>query len=119
MTAWTDLVQKIYKEKSGKNSSYKLKHAMKDAAKVYKKHSKTAKKGKKVRRGGEGEEDLTKKPTQKTCEDGSTIPINEECHEEKTNVANEPATKTYKNNSKIPINTEYHEDKKKRSRRTN
>ena len=44
MTAWTDLVQKIFKDKSSKNSSYKLKHAMKDAAKVYKKHGKTAKK---------------------------------------------------------------------------
>jgi hypothetical protein len=64
MTAWTDLVQKIYKEKSGKNASYKLKHAMKDAAKVYKKHSKTAKKI----RGGH-----------KECKDGSIAEIDKEC----------------------------------------
>jgi hypothetical protein len=66
MTAWTDLVQKIYKEKSGKNASYKLKHAMKDAAKVYKKHSKTAKKI----RGG------------KPCANEITVGDNEKCPEE-------------------------------------
>ena len=66
MTAWTDLVQKIFKDKSSKNSSYKLKHAMKDAAKVYKKHGKTAKK---VHGGNE-------------CNDGSMPDKDGKCPEE-------------------------------------
>jgi hypothetical protein len=37
-------VTKIYKEKSAKNKTYKLKNAMKDAKKVYKKGGKTEKK---------------------------------------------------------------------------
>ena len=72
MTAWTDLVQKIFKDKSSKNSSYKLKHAMKDAAKVYKKHGKTAKK---VRGGvkckkADGTEYTN---SSNTCENGDTV----------------------------------------------
>jgi hypothetical protein len=62
MTAWTDLVKKIYGENKSKKG-YKLGHAMKAAKKVYKtikagmkKNGKTAKK-----RGGEGPEP-TKEP---------------------------------------------------------
>lgn len=47
MTAWTDLVSRIYKENKHK-PGYKLKNAMKDAKKVYKK-SKSSK------HGGDGE----------------------------------------------------------------
>ena len=35
MTAWTDLVKKVYNENKSK-PGYKLKNAMKDAAKIYK-----------------------------------------------------------------------------------
>lgn len=35
MTAWTDLVSAIYKEKHSVNPEYKLKDAMKDAKKQY------------------------------------------------------------------------------------
>lgn len=35
MTAWTDLVKKVYDENKSK-PGYKLKNAMKDAAKLYK-----------------------------------------------------------------------------------
>jgi hypothetical protein len=35
MTAWTDLVTKVYNENKSK-PGYKLKNAMKDAAKIYK-----------------------------------------------------------------------------------
>ena len=38
MNAWATLVSKIYKEKSRTNKNYKLKNAMKDAKKVYKKN---------------------------------------------------------------------------------
>jgi len=38
MNAWAQLVSKIYKEKSRTNKNYKLKNAMKDAKKVYKKN---------------------------------------------------------------------------------
>jgi len=38
MTAWTDLVKKLYNENKGK-PGYKLGDAMKDAKKVYKKGS--------------------------------------------------------------------------------
>jgi hypothetical protein len=65
MTAWTNLVQKIFRAKNSKNASYKLKHAMKDAAKVYKKHSKTAKKI----RGGD------------LCKDGKPADANGKCPE--------------------------------------
>jgi hypothetical protein len=37
MTAWTDFVKKTYDEGHGKNPNYKLKDAMKDASKTYKK----------------------------------------------------------------------------------
>ena len=36
MSAWTQLVTKTYKKYHKKNSTYKLKDAMKDAAKIYK-----------------------------------------------------------------------------------
>jgi hypothetical protein len=35
MTAWTDLVKKVYNENKSK-PGYKFKNAMKDAAKIYK-----------------------------------------------------------------------------------
>jgi len=35
MSAWTDLVSKIYKENALKNPQYKLKNAMIDAKKIY------------------------------------------------------------------------------------
>ena len=37
MSAWTDLVSEMYKKNSGKGKDYKLKDAMRDAKKVYKK----------------------------------------------------------------------------------
>lgn len=37
MSAWTKAVTEMYKKNHKKNSSYKLKNAMKDAAKIYKK----------------------------------------------------------------------------------
>ncbi len=43
MTAWTDLVKKTYDQNKHK-TGYELKHAMKDAKKVYKKGSHTHKK---------------------------------------------------------------------------
>lgn len=39
MTAWTDLVSKMFKEGRSSNPNFKLKDAMKSAAKVYKKGS--------------------------------------------------------------------------------
>ena len=36
MTAWTDLVSAVYKEKHSANPDYKFKDAMKDAKKQYK-----------------------------------------------------------------------------------
>ena len=39
MSAWNDLVSKIFKENKSKNSDYKLKDAMIAAKKVYKKPS--------------------------------------------------------------------------------
>lgn len=47
MNAWAKLVSKIYKEKSRTNKNYKLKNAMKDAKKVYKKNKTMKKRGKK------------------------------------------------------------------------
>lgn len=44
MNDWAKLVNKIYKEKSKTNKNYKLKNAMKDAKKVYKKKNVTMKK---------------------------------------------------------------------------
>jgi hypothetical protein len=38
MNEWAKLVSKIYKEKNKTNKNYKLKNAMKDAKKVYKKN---------------------------------------------------------------------------------
>lgn len=58
MTAWTDLVSKIYKQNKGK-PGYKLKNAMVDAKKVYKapaageeKKSRKSRKSKKSRKSG-------------------------------------------------------------------
>jgi hypothetical protein len=39
MSAWNQLVSKFFKDGRAKNPSYKLKNAMQDAAKVYKKGS--------------------------------------------------------------------------------
>jgi len=39
--SWIECVQRIYREKSANNSSYKLKNAMKDAREVYKKQKGT------------------------------------------------------------------------------
>lgn len=52
MTAWTDLVTKVYNENKSK-PGYKLKNAMKDAAKIYKRSgaSSSAGKTKKSRKG--------------------------------------------------------------------
>ena len=44
MNDWAKLVSRIYKEKSRKNKNYKLKNAMKDAKKIYKKKNTTMKK---------------------------------------------------------------------------
>ena len=43
MSKWTDLVTKVYKKNHAKNSSYKFKDALKDAAKMYKSSGKTEK----------------------------------------------------------------------------
>lgn len=43
MNAWAKLVSKVYKDKKKTNKNYKLKNAMKDAKKIYKKN-KTMKK---------------------------------------------------------------------------
>ena len=48
MSEWTTLVTKVYNENKSK-PGYKFKHAMKDAAKIYKKHG--APEGTKKRRG--------------------------------------------------------------------
>ena len=45
MTAWTDLVKKVYNENKSK-PGYKLKNAMKDAAKIYKRSPAAAAPGK-------------------------------------------------------------------------
>ena len=45
MNEWAKLVSKIYKEKSRTNKNYKLKNAMKDAKKVYKKNKTMKKRG--------------------------------------------------------------------------
>ena len=52
MSAWTDLVKKVYNENKSK-PGYKLKNAMKDAAKIYKSSgaSSSAGKTKKARKG--------------------------------------------------------------------
>lgn len=53
MTAWTDLVTKVYNENKSK-PGYKLKNAMKDAAKIYKRSpaaASSAGKTKKSRKG--------------------------------------------------------------------
>ena len=74
MSEWNMLVKKIFDEKRSKNSAYRLGDAMRDAKKVYKKTTKTAKgllpfgKQRKVRRtrrrgrgrrrrGGQGDDD--------------------------------------------------------------
>ena len=44
MSDWTELVTKTYNDKKKKNPSYKFKHAMKDAAKMYKKGGVSSKK---------------------------------------------------------------------------
>lgn len=53
MSAWTKHVTRHYKSQRAKNPKYMFKHALKDAAKTYKKgHSKTeAKQQKKIKRG--------------------------------------------------------------------
>jgi hypothetical protein len=38
MNEWAKLVSKIYKEKNKTNKNYRLKNAMRDAKKVYKKN---------------------------------------------------------------------------------
>jgi hypothetical protein len=43
MSEWNMLVKKIFDEKRSKNSAYRLGDAMRDAKKVYKKTTKTAK----------------------------------------------------------------------------
>lgn len=50
MSAWTDLVTKVYNENKSK-PGYKLKNAMKDAAKIYKSSGAAAGKTKKGRKG--------------------------------------------------------------------
>jgi hypothetical protein len=52
MSAWTDLVKKVYDENKSK-PGYKLKNAMKDAAKIYKSSgaASSAGKTKKARKG--------------------------------------------------------------------
>jgi hypothetical protein len=50
MTAWTDLVKKVFNENKSR-SGYKFKNALKDASKIYKKNgSKTGKKTRKHRK---------------------------------------------------------------------
>ena len=44
MSDWTKLVTETYKKNHKKNASYKFKHAMKDAAKMYKKGGVSSKK---------------------------------------------------------------------------
>lgn len=41
MTEWTNLVKTMFKNGRKTNKNYKLKNAMKDAAKIYKKHKST------------------------------------------------------------------------------
>jgi hypothetical protein len=53
MTAWTDFATKFFNDKRKTNKSYKFKHALKDASKIYKKHGKTNKKHR--MRGGQSE----------------------------------------------------------------
>ena len=62
MTAWTDLVKKIYGENKHKKG-YKLGHAMKAGKKIYKTMKAAAKRNGKTakKRGGEGPEP-TKEP---------------------------------------------------------
>jgi len=52
MSKWTDLVTKVYKKNHAKNSSYKFKDALKDAAKIYKSSDKTEKVGHKTEKVG-------------------------------------------------------------------
>jgi hypothetical protein len=42
MSAWNQLVSKLFKEGRSKNNDYKLKNAMQDASKIYKKGSTTS-----------------------------------------------------------------------------
>uniref|UniRef100_A0A6C0B6V3 Uncharacterized protein n=1 Tax=viral metagenome TaxID=1070528 RepID=A0A6C0B6V3_9ZZZZ len=60
MTAWTDLVKKIYSENKSKKG-YKLGHAMKAAKKVYKTMKRDSKKMRKTKKRG-GEPEPTKEP---------------------------------------------------------
>jgi len=62
MTEWTNLVKTMFKNGRKTNKNYKLKNAMKDAAKVYKKKNKSTKmkrksrKGRRIYRGGNEDE---------------------------------------------------------------
>jgi len=51
MTEWTNLVKTMFKNGRKTNKNYKLKNAMKDAAKVYKKKNKSTKMNRKSRKG--------------------------------------------------------------------
>lgn len=73
MTEWTNLVKTMFKNGRKTNKNYKLKNAMKDAAKIYKKHKSTnvhhkSRKGhRKSRRGrkrGGGDDDDVEKTTE-------------------------------------------------------
>ena len=67
MTEWTNLVKTMFKNGRKTNKNYKLKNAMKDAAKVYKKNKGTktncktmnrkSRKGRKRRGGGDDDDD--------------------------------------------------------------
>lgn len=54
MSKWTDLVTKVYKKNHAKNSTYKFKDALKDAAKIYKSSGKTKKAGRSRKSRQEG-----------------------------------------------------------------
>lgn len=60
MTAWTDLVKKVYNENKSK-PGYKLKNAMKDAAKIYKSSPAAAASAGKTKKGRKGTRKQTKK----------------------------------------------------------
>ena len=62
MTAWTDLVTKVYNENKSK-PGYKLKNAMKDAAKIYKRSPTAAAASgtTKTKKGRKGSRKQTKK----------------------------------------------------------
>jgi hypothetical protein len=60
MTAWTDLVTKVYNENKSK-PGYKLKNAMKDAAKIYKPSAAASGAPGKTKKGRKGSRKQTKK----------------------------------------------------------